>query len=27
VRLSDGNICIAAESATHVFADVAGYFA
>ena len=26
VRLSAGNICIAAESATHVFADVAGYF-
>ena len=26
VRLSGGNICIASESATHVFADVAGYF-
>jgi hypothetical protein len=26
VRLSAGNVCIAAESATHVFADVAGYF-
>ena len=27
VRLSGGDICMAAESATHVFADVAGYFA
>jgi hypothetical protein len=27
VRLSAGTICIAAESTTHVFADVAGYFA
>ena len=26
VRLAAGDICIAAESATHVFADVAGYF-
>jgi hypothetical protein len=26
VRLSAGNVCIAAESTTHVFADVAGYF-
>jgi hypothetical protein len=26
VRLSAGNICIAAESTTHVFADIAGYF-
>jgi hypothetical protein len=26
VRLAAGNICIAAEKATHVFADVAGYF-
>ena len=26
VRLTAGDVCIAAESATHVFADVAGYF-
>ena len=26
VRLSNGDMCIKAESATHVFADVAGYF-
>ena len=26
VRLAAGNICVAAERATHVFADVAGYF-